>query len=317
MSGGLRLLYRVLSPAGTRARLSILIFHRVLPAKDPLLPWDPDVEEFDRILRFLDEHFTVLRLSEAIERLQAGSLPAASAAVTFDDGYADNAEVALPLLQRHGHRATFFIATGYLDGGRMFNDDIIEAFRNAPAGEIDLREAGLETYAIGDPASRVSSYSAVLRKLKYFPHERRAHTAREIARRYDVPDASSLMLTTRQLREVHRAGFDVGGHTHTHPILELQSDADAEREISGGKQKLEELIGASVGLFAYPNGIPITDYSTRHAAMARRAGFTGAVSTFAGAAQRGADVFELPRFLPWDRSPLKFGLRWARHLARA
>ncbi|HET7031789.1 MAG TPA: polysaccharide deacetylase family protein [Casimicrobiaceae bacterium] len=317
MSWGLRSLYRVLSPAGTRARLSILIFHRVLARKDPLLPWDPDVEEFDDVLRFLDDHCTVLPLSEAVERLEAGTLPSAAASITFDDGYADNAEVALPLLHGHGHRATFFVSTGYLDGGRMFNDDIIEAVRNAPAGEIDLRDSGLESYTIGDTASRVACYSAVLRKLKYFPHQRRTDAARSIARRYDVPDSSSLMMTSPQLRDLHAAGFEVGGHTHTHPILELQSDADAEREISGGKESLERLLGTKIKLFAYPNGIPSTDFSARHAAMARRAGFAAAVSTLPAAARRGNDIFGLPRFLPWDRTPLKFGLRWAANLARS
>jgi peptidoglycan/xylan/chitin deacetylase (PgdA/CDA1 family) len=317
MSFGLRTLYRVLSPAGTRARLTILIFHRVLARKDPLLPWDPDVEEFDDILRFLDDHCTVLPLSEAVVRLEAGTLPATAASITFDDGYADNAEVALPALQRRRQHATFFISTAYLDGGRMFNDDIIEAVRNAPAGEIDLRDWDLEGYAIGDVASRVSCYSAILRKLKYFPHERRTSAARAIARRYDVPDGSSLMMTTPQLRELHAAGFEIGGHTHTHPILELQSDVDAEHEISGGKETLERLLGTKIKLFAYPNGSPGTDFSARHGEMARRAGFAAAVSTLAAAARRGNDIFELPRFLPWDRTPLKFGLRWAANLARS
>ena len=317
MGWGLRLLYRTFSPAGRRARLSILIFHRVLAVKDPLLPWDPDVEDFERILRFLDEHFTVLSLSDAIERLEKGALPGAAASITFDDGYADNAEVALPLLQRHGHRATFFIATGYLDGGRMFNDDIIEAVRIARPGEIDLRDAGLASYQIDDDASRVRCYSDILRKLKYFPHDLRTRSAREIARRYGVPDNSSLMMTSGQLRGLHSAGFEVGGHTHTHPILELLPDRQAEREIVEGKDSLERLLGTKIEIFAYPNGIPNTDYSTRHAVMARRAGFSAAVSTAVGSARRGGDMFQLPRFLPWDRSPLRFGLRWAANLARS
>ena len=77
-------------------------------------------------------------LIEGVRGLATGSLPDRAVTVTFDDGYADNAEVALPILQRHGVPATFFVATGYLNGGRMWNDSIIEAIRRAPATELDL-----------------------------------------------------------------------------------------------------------------------------------------------------------------------------------
>ncbi|MEO8027613.1 MAG: polysaccharide deacetylase family protein [Bryobacteraceae bacterium] len=309
--------YRLVSPAGARARLSILIFHRVLPQPDPLLPWDPDTARFDAILRFIGEHFVVLPLRDAVERLQRGDLPAAAACITFDDGYADNVTLALPSLQRHGLHATFFIATAFLDGGRMWNDDVIEAVRTIPPGRLDLRDLGLAEYEIGDSASRVEGYTTMLNGLKYLDHRRRAEIAAEIARRSGVPIASSLMMTTRQLRELHAAGFEIGGHTCTHPILENLADRDAEREMADGKDRLESLLGSRVECFAYPNGLPGKDYSARHAEMAKRVGFSTAVSTFMAAARRGADVYQLPRFLPWGRSRMRFAARWAMQLARS
>ena len=59
------------------------------------------------------------------------------------DGYADNLEVALPVLQRFDVPATVFVAPGFLDGGLMFNDAITEIFRQAPAGWFDLQPFGL------------------------------------------------------------------------------------------------------------------------------------------------------------------------------
>lgn len=111
-----RPLFSTLSPAGSGARLSILIFHRVLPAPDPLFPGEPDAQRFDEICRWLAKWFRVLDLNDALAGLRRGDLPARAAAITFDDGYADNSDVAVPILQRHGLTATFFIATGYVDG---------------------------------------------------------------------------------------------------------------------------------------------------------------------------------------------------------
>ena len=73
-------------------------------------------------------------------RLQQGRLPPRALAITFDDGYADNRTVAAPLLERHGLPCTFFVATGFLDGGRMWNDTLIETVRRAPGQTLDLRD---------------------------------------------------------------------------------------------------------------------------------------------------------------------------------
>jgi peptidoglycan/xylan/chitin deacetylase (PgdA/CDA1 family) len=115
----LRLPLSLLSPAGERGRLSILIFHRVLARPDPLSPDEPDVVEFEAQMRWVRSWFNVLPLGAAIDRLYAGTIPPRALAITFDDGYADNEELAAPILARLGLSATFFISTGYLGGGIM------------------------------------------------------------------------------------------------------------------------------------------------------------------------------------------------------
>jgi peptidoglycan/xylan/chitin deacetylase (PgdA/CDA1 family) len=125
----MRCLFDVLAPSGARGRLSILIFHRILAAPDALLPDELDAARFDAVCGWLRRWFNVLPLDEAVRQLAAGDLAARALSITFDDGYADNHNVALPILARHGMCATFFVATGFLDGGRMFNDTLIEAVR--------------------------------------------------------------------------------------------------------------------------------------------------------------------------------------------
>src|SRR5688500_10667438 len=108
-------------------KLSILIYHRVHAEVDPIFPAEVDAKQFGLQLNWIKSLFNVLPLDEAIEALEQNRLPARTAAITFDDGYADNTEVALPILKKHNLSATFFICTGYLDGGRMWNDTIIES----------------------------------------------------------------------------------------------------------------------------------------------------------------------------------------------
>jgi peptidoglycan/xylan/chitin deacetylase (PgdA/CDA1 family) len=119
----MRSAFSLASPSGQNGRLSIFIFHRVLP-KPGLFPDEPDAKRFDELMGWIKSWFNVLPLDDAIVQLREQSLPARAAAIAFDDGYADNFTLALPILLKHKMSATLFIATGLLDGGRMWNDTI-------------------------------------------------------------------------------------------------------------------------------------------------------------------------------------------------
>lgn len=307
-------LLSLLSPAGQRARLSILIYHRVLPQPDSLLAGDPDAVLFRTQMQLLRRHFNPLPLDEAVARLRAGTLPARAACVTFDDGYADNCTVALPILRETGVPATFFIATGYLNGGRMFNDTVIEAVRALSAGEYDLRAQGLGVRAIDGVDSRLALIRDAVSQIKYLGIRERADRADAFADALGVTPPDDLMMNTEQLRALARNGMGIGGHTVNHPILASLDLDGARHEMREGKEALETLLAQPVTLFAYPNGRPGKDYLPEHAVIARELGFDAAVSTAWGASHRGSDLHQLPRFTPWDRAPAAFGMRLARNL---
>jgi len=300
----------VLNFAGPRS-LSVLLYHRVLAEHDPLLPAEPDAAHFEARMRWVKENFNVLALPEAVQRLREDSLPKRALVITFDDGYADNYRIALPILQRLHLPATFFIATGFLDGGCMFNDVVIEAVRRATEPDLQLNDLGLGHHPLGSDESRARTIDRILKPLQYFKPERRHKLALEIARRAGARVPATLMMTSAQVRGLHDAGMTIGAHTVTHPILAEVSDAEARDEMATSRAQLEEITGAPVRVFAYPTGRPVRDYRPQHAAMAREIGFEAAVSVAWGAARPGDDLFQIPRFTPWDRPNWRFGLRLA------
>jgi len=302
------------SPGGARGGLSVLIFHRVLAEADPLRPNEPTAAVFESRLRWLNRHCNVVPLAEGLASLRAAALPERAVSITFDDGYADNHDLAAPLLKRWGAHATFFVATGFLDGGRMFNDTVIEAVRHAPGAVLDLHDLGLGTHAIDGVDARRGAIDRILRRIKGEAPARREALAEAVRARCGAEPPRGLMMTSAQVRSLHRQGFAIGAHTVTHPILAETAHDAAREEIATGRAQLERLTGAPVRLFAYPNGRPGRDFADAHAEMVRSLGFEGAVTTAWGAARVDTDRFRIPRFTPWDRTGVGFGLRLARNL---
>jgi len=304
-----------LTPA-SRNRLSVLIYHRVLREPDPLLPSEPCAAEFERTMRWVKGTFNVIPLVDGVQGIKSGRLPPRALSITFDDGYANNATIAAPILSRLGLHATFFVATGFLDGGRMFNDTVIEAVRAFTGTVLDLDDLDLGTHPITSIEDRRRTVEQILRAVKYRPEGERAALAVRVAERARAAPPRNLMMTSTQALELARSGFELGGHTVNHPIL-TQIHPDAVRaEIARGRDRLEQLTGSRIGLFAYPNGKPHKDYGTAGLQIVRELGFDGAVSTSAGSARVGSDPFQIPRFTPWDSRPLRFALQVASNLNR-
>lgn len=311
-----RLPLSLVSPAGRRGRLSIMIFHRVLPGPDALFPDVPDATGFEARMRWVRSWFNVVPLAAGIDMLYRGRVPARALAITFDDGYADNEEIAAPILKRLALPATFFVATDFLGGGCMWNDRIIEAIRACELGEIDLSVIGLAPASLTGVEARRQAIAATLSAIKHLePDRRRAATDAVVAAAGgSLPPA--LMMQPDQIRRLASAGMGIGAHTVTHPILTRLASNAARAEMHDGKAALEDIAGAPVTLFAYPNGVPGQDYSAEHAAMARECGFSAALSTAWGAATMRSDRFQLPRFTPWDGTRLRYGARLFANLVR-
>lgn len=310
----MRSAFHLASTRGGDNRLSIFVFHRVLPELDPLFPDEVDAAVFDRMLGWISRWFRVVPLAEGIKQMRRGDLPPRAAAITFDDGYADNLTQALPILQRHDVSATLFVATGFLDGGRMWNDTVIESVRRTPLAQLDLSAIDLGFVATGTVAEKRQAIEWLIPRTKHLAPAQRQEQVAAISHASEAGLPDDLMMRSDQLLAWHKAGMGVGAHTVTHPILATTEPSVARQEMADSKIHLESLLGERISLFAYPNGKPGQDYRSEHARLAAELGFEAAVATVWGAAKRDSDPFQLPRFTPWDRTKHRFGLRLLQNL---
>ncbi|MEZ5481318.1 MAG: polysaccharide deacetylase family protein [Porticoccaceae bacterium] len=288
-------------------RLSILNYHRVLPEPDFMRMALPTVSEFEWQMELLAQHFNPLPLSEALSLMDYGELPERAVCVTFDDGYADNQALALPVLQRLGVPATIYVATGYLDGGRMWNDTIVEAMRIASKKKVDLSAIGLGIHNINGQDDRRKAAASIISEVKHWPPAKREAAIQYIAAiemNGELP--TNLMLTTEQLKGLSDSGVDIGAHTTTHPILATLELSEARKEILGSKDELESIIGKTVDNFAYPNGRPEIDYHVEHRDLAELAGYKSAVSTQWGWRRKPVTAGSFPGLHPGIKRPRGF-----------
>ena len=314
----MRSLAAAASPGASRGRLLTFFFHRVLDEPDPMMPGEMDARRFDQVLKWIGEQFRVLAPRLACEQLITGTLPARAAIISFDDGYRDNYDVAMPILQRHGMQAVFFVATGYLGNGVQFNDRLTEAFRDLRDETLDARWLGLGILPAGSLPARLDALERVREATKYLDLGTRWHAVERIeaacGSRGRGVERDRVMMTPEEVVALCASGMEIGGHTVMHPILESVDDATAFDEIATGRNALAAILGSPPELFAYPNGKLGADFNLRHAEMARSAGFRFAFSTQRGVATRTTDPMLLPRFMPWNTDSLRFKLQALRQV---
>jgi peptidoglycan/xylan/chitin deacetylase (PgdA/CDA1 family) len=291
-----------------KQRLSILTYHRVLPAFDYMCPAEPTVSDFEWQMELLSQQFNPLSLSDALSLLEYGELPDRAVCVTFDDGYANNEELALPVLERFGIPATMFVSTDFLNGGRMWNDTVIEALRIAEGTVLDLKSLGLDVHDISSIEARRRAAGTIIREIKHWPPEKRSEAVGMIESMVGpLPD--NMMMSDDQVRHLSASGIEIGAHTRSHPILSTLELNQVRDEIVGSQAYLERVLDSPIRYFAYPNGRPGIDYRMEHRDLVEISGFDAAVSTNWGVVSGLSDKWQLPRFTPWDKTPLRFMVR--------
>jgi len=298
-------LISLLAGCTRRKKLIVLTYHRIFCELDEMYPGEVDMVKFTWQMELLKRYFNVLPLADAIDHLEMGTLPPKAVCISFDDGYQSCYTEVLPVLQGFDFSACFFIVSSALEQKAMWNDSIVEAVRVISGDVLDLKYLGLDVYPLDN---RAEAAKAIVASVKYLPFLERNEVCQKIV---DLSAVSmpSLMLTKEQVVEMQSVGMEIGGHTMNHPILKNLTLSDAELEIRNNKLDLEQILDAPVRFFAYPNGRLGEDYDLEHADIVEACGYEAALTTDWGCIDKKSNLWQLPRFTPWDNSPLGFMLR--------
>ncbi len=262
----------------------ILMYHAVVPdGTRPRLWSQVEISTFEAQIRYLARTRPVVRARQMADPASPETLPPGCVAVTFDDGYQNNLDLALPVLERHGVSATVFVTAGLVGSkALLWPDQVYERWLGT--GE--------------DEGTGLAEAYAFVRYLKTLPDARRQEVlARKLSRRGGVPVAGQdhprrLLDRVSLKRLADSPWIEVGSHGLTHALLTRVPPDRAREELCASRRLLQHLIGQPVDLVAYPDGA----WNGAIAAMARAAGYRAGFTTRFERIRSGFDPLAIPRY---------------------
>lgn len=291
-----------------RNRALALTYHRVLPAQSsndsfstPAIVVTP--ETFRRHMQLLRKMFNPLTADEFATALAAGKLPPRACIVTFDDGWLDNLEHALPILRECSVPALLFIATDYIGTDRCFWQETLAralfAAASAPERSAALfAELGDESVVRLPPTEAKPAIRRLIDRWKSRPQQEidallaRVQASLQtwgIAVPATHPDR---FLSWAQVEQLQASGVvTIGSHCRTHTPLTKLAPANVTEELQSSRRIIRERSGIDALDMAYPNG----DHDANIAQAVAACGYRTAYTTVRGHVAPTANPFTLRR----------------------
>ncbi len=271
-------------PIGAR----ILMYHRVVDNNMPenlrnLLSGAVTCSAFANQLDFIQKTYTLVSLDTLIS--QPNSLDN-MAAITFDDGYADNYVNALPILKAKGIPATLFMVAGFIESGK-------QAWRDRLARKIVSNGSNPIRLDTGSSAQQFpfeGNYKAQM-KLADTWLRNQCVPLRESALADQPDQQEDRFLDVHELLQLEQSGIKIQSHTLTHPHLTDLNENQLDLELRRSKEILEQTLDSPVNQLAYPYG----DFNSRVQNLAKKLGYQTAFSANRGVYTQQSDVYAIPR----------------------
>lgn len=292
-----------------RRRAVVLMYHRVLPGQPPADAFSADAiivtpTTFDRQMRFLKRFFNPVSLTE-FEAMLNGHAPwrPRTCVVTFDDGWYDNVEYALPVLHSHSVPAAVFVATHYLGSDDTFWPErltrwLFNVWRTGAQARIVFEELGApEILQMDEPRAR-SSIRHLVTRIKSIDRAERERiflrVERYLSEHAQVPRGCGndrFMSWPDAAKLLDGGVVAIGSHAHSHRPLTSIDATELRDELARSRRLVEAHLGFAPPFFAYPNG----DYNDGVASEVRNAGYRLAFTTDPGWVYPGDDPLRLKR----------------------
>ena len=282
----------------------ILKYHSI---KDNPAPYDNSIEpgiitsteDFRKHMEILRKEFNPVSLTDILLFMRGDkTLPKKAVAVTFDDGFSDNFEIAAPILDHFEIKATFYITTGAIE-------------TPSPPWFVRVRNAIWSTkktewlapednrfFKIVNRSDRVIVNRHVCNLYSNLPAHQRERTIRDLEIALDVnpyTPKSSVMMTWENITRLHKNGHIIGSHTMSHPNIAHIGKDELHLELVQSKRLLEEKLNAPVIHFSYPNPGLNPQFTEQTTAAVREAQYETAVLSSHGPIKKGGNPLLLER----------------------
>ena len=293
-------------------KIRIYLFHRVSPERDPL--WNPmQPALFERIVSTLARETEIVSLEKTLlgEFTPSGKKPLS--AITFDDGYRDFMEYALPVLHKHKACASMYIVTDCVtEGLPPWTYIINHLFIHTSHLSIELNSKALppslQRTKWKNQRERLGYARRLSPFMKQLNNQERELIFRQVMEEFnDVDLPYGLMMNWNDVREVSAEGCVIGSHSCSHPLLTKKIDKQKlEHEIVVSGRKIEQETGRFPVSYCYPFG----NYNKQIEQLTAEAGYKMGIAVNNKFYDSRVDnIFEIPRTELYDEPFLKARLR--------
>lgn len=289
-----------------RNRAVVLMYHRVLTAAQMEQSFSTDSivvtpGTFERQMRLLHRWLNPIDPARLLSMLSGETrwIPR-SCVVTFDDGWFDNAENALPILAKTRTPGTIFLAAGYVGTTDCFWQEHLTALlyeewqAHGPSSEI-FRDLGANHILKDGSAGVRTQIRHVVTSLKAWPRDDIDRLISRVAVTSTTRPArpsTDRFMSWQDARGMHKSEWiTLGSHAYSHTPLTRLMGNDLLDELDRASAIFNKEIGERMRVFAYPNG----DHDEHTAAAVRSAGHELAFTTESGLVAPGDDRFRLKR----------------------
>ncbi|MCW5913359.1 MAG: polysaccharide deacetylase family protein [Chitinophagaceae bacterium] len=290
------------------------LFHRINPKRDKL--WDPmDVPLFEKCIRHITQKYSVFLFEDIAEKVDLLSNNKV-ASIMFDDGYKDNIEFALPILEKYNCKASFYVVTDCIDKNIPTWTHILEySFQNTKNTNLlidfDFVPRDLHVKKLDSPEQRLGYVRKIKPFLKTIPSSQRELVLKRIRSSFDDVQQEKIMMDWDDLKQIIEKGHYVGSHTVTHNMLAtISNEEEIKFELMVSGNRIKEKLGYFPKTISYPIG----SYNEVTKRIAKETGYQIGLAVKQDVFNPyESDIFEVPRIElynePWWKTKMRISNR--------
>lgn len=271
---------------------------------------------FEQQMQLLSESFVPVTMDDVLDFAKCNKkIPRRAVAVTFDDGFADNATVAAPIMARYGIRGAFYVTTGTISPYQPpWFIALRRAFRCSKRKEIVSPLDGTR-FQLDVPQDHRQAFIQSCSHCAVLDLDEQIHWVAQVEKFLEIEsyqDKYGLMMTEEQIKGLHFAGHIVGSHTVSHPNVAHISESRINVELEHSKSELERVLGAEIVHFSYPSPILQPHYDERTIRLSREVGYRTAVTCTHGLVYPGDEPLACHRiFVPDNIADFRWSIESA------